>query len=171
MDININYKKILVIFLLFIIIDVPVITKLNVDMYSKQFNRINQEEMKMNLTKWLFAIICYLLLAFGLYHFVIKNNNDDTMTIAKNGFIFGLVVYGIYNATNKVTINKWGVIESFVDTAWGSVLSATIAVLASFIIKNFLKIDIAELPIVSSNNNKSTNNTNLSTANIVVPPK
>ena len=54
---------------------------------------------------------------------------------ALNLIVFGFVVYGIYNATNKATIVEFGIKESFVDTMWGTILCGLISVLTIYINK------------------------------------
>jgi uncharacterized membrane protein len=104
------------IFLIFLIIDIPVITYLNKDMYNSQFFRI-QGPLKIESTRlYLSGFIAYLLLTFAIYHFAIKQKS------ILNAFYLGLCIYGIYNMTNLATINKWGVREAILDTLWGTSL-------------------------------------------------
>jgi len=109
-------KIFLLILILLLIIDIPMITVINAKMYQDQFLRINAGPMNLSMKTWISAIICYLLLVFGLYYFSIKENNYFNATI------LGLIIYGVYNTTNLVSINKYGIIESILDTLWGTTL-------------------------------------------------
>jgi uncharacterized membrane protein len=124
---NKDIKNILIILILFLIIDVPVLFIINKDMYAKQFLRINQGEMNINNRTYISATISYILLAVGLYMFVLRNNNDNM--ILQKSFLFGIIIYGIYNATNLATINEFGIKESIVDTLWGGIICTIITFL------------------------------------------
>lgn len=129
---NNDIKNVINILILFLVIDAPVLFIINKDMYAKQFLRINQGEMNINNRTYISALISYILLAVGLYMFVLKDNND---MILQKAFLFGIVIYGIYNATNLATINEFGIKESIVDTLWGGIICTII----TFIINKKLK--------------------------------
>lgn len=124
-------KLLLIILVIFLIIDVPMITYFNSEMYQIQFNRINNGQMIVNYRTYISAGICYTLLVFGIYHFAVKQNS------IMNGAIMGLLIYGIYNTTNLATINNYGIKESIVDTLWGTIL-CTIISFITIKIKNYI---------------------------------
>ena len=131
---NQEIKSLIIILILFIIIDVPMIMIFNKNMYQKQFLRINNDKTISN--PYIAAAIAYICLVIGLYYFIIKDNlNKHLAQVAMNGALFGFVVYGIYNATNKATIVEFGIKESFVDTMWGTILCGLISVLTIYINK------------------------------------
>ena len=133
-----EYKYIILILILFLIIDLPMIGRINNKMYQTQFNRINNGPMETNKVTIISAIICYFLLAIGTYYFVVKpglEKNSSNIDIFLRGMLAGLVTYGIYNTTNKITINKFGVRESIIDTLWGTVLTGIVASISFIIIK------------------------------------
>lgn len=117
------------------------ITIINGSMYQTQFKRINQNDIIIGNHTWLSTSFAYLLLAIGLYWFVIKNNNTFTKTLLE-GMLFGLVVYGIYNGTNMATINQWGTKEFIVDTVWGTTLCGLLSVLSLFFIKAITHVSV-----------------------------
>jgi len=132
----------IVILVLFLVIDLPVILYFNKEMYQKQFNRINKGNIKTGAHIWISGAIAYLLLALGIYFFVVKqelvNDNLDYFNIFTNGSVLGLIIYGIYNGTNKATINEWGNKESIIDTIWGTLLSGLLAVSSVYILKKII---------------------------------
>ncbi len=129
----------IVILVLFLVIDLPVILYFNKAMYQEQFKRINNADIKSVVHTWISGAIAYLLLAFGIYFFIIKqeltNDNQDYKNIFIKGLSLGLIIYGIYNGTNKATINEWGTKESIIDTVWGTILSGLLAVSSVYISK------------------------------------
>jgi uncharacterized membrane protein len=116
MKLSQSLKIILVILIIFLIIDLPMITMLNSEMYQLQFKRINNSPMNVNLRTYISVGICYILLSYALYHFAVKQNS------ILNGALIGLIIYGVYNTTNLATINNFGIKESIVDTVWGTTL-------------------------------------------------
>ena len=132
---NQEIKSLIIILVLFLIIDVPMITKFNYDMYNKQFLRINNGKNIKDV--YLGASIAYLCLVFGLYYFVIKPNlNNSFLEIGKKGALFGFIIYGVYNGTNKATIAEFGMEEAIKDTLWGTILCMLISIITVYFIKN-----------------------------------
>lgn len=133
----------IIVLVLFLLIDLPIILYFNKPIYDKQFNRINKcsnNEIS-NLQVYSSAIIAYLLLALGIYIFIIRPEmntyKQDYLNIIIQGMILGLVVYGVYNGTNMATIKEWGVKEFIIDTVWGTILSGTIAGSSVYIVRYF----------------------------------
>jgi uncharacterized membrane protein len=65
------------------------------------------------------AILCYLALILGLNYFIIQPKKS-----AVDAFIFGLVIYAVYETTNYATLKKWSPTLVVMDTLWGGVLFA-----------------------------------------------
>jgi len=40
----------------------------------------------------------------------------------KDAFLFGLVIYAVYDFTNLATFSKWSLYLSVIDTFWGGTL-------------------------------------------------
>ena len=114
------------------------ITIINKKMYKDAFLKINNKEISTGETGIIAAIICYLLLSFAIYYFVVNpgiNNNTPYNILFINGLLLGLVIYGIYNTTNKSTINNYSTYVTYIDTLWGSILMGTISVFSVLLIK------------------------------------
>lgn len=75
------------------------------------------------------AILCYILLIFGINYFII-----DQKKSVLDAFILGVVIYGVYETTNYALIDKWNLKAVTLDTLWGGVLFAvTTSVVRMFI--------------------------------------
>jgi uncharacterized membrane protein len=137
-----DYIPFFIVLGLFLILDVPVITWLNAPMYQKQFKRINNGEIKLDTRVWVSAAIAYFLLALGIYLFIVRpeltNFKPDYLIIFLKGLALGLIIYGVYNGTNKATINEWGTFESLIDTTWGTLLSGLLAISSVYLTKKFI---------------------------------
>jgi uncharacterized membrane protein len=67
--------------------------------------------------KWPPALAVYGLLIGGLFYFIFSTHQPP-----KVAGIFGLVVYGVYDATNLATLKGWETVVALQDTIWGGVL-------------------------------------------------
>lgn len=65
------------------------------------------------------AIICYILLVFGLEYFILRGHRSIL-----DAFLFGIVIYGVYETTNMSLFKKWQWKMVAMDTLWGGILMA-----------------------------------------------
>ena len=88
--------------------------------FGKFFNNlihsIQGSPLKMNAMG---AILCYILLIFGVNYFII----DPKKPLA-DAFLLGLVIYGVYETTNYAILKKWQPQAVALDTLWGGILMA-----------------------------------------------
>jgi uncharacterized membrane protein len=84
--------------------------------YQNQIKKVQGTPIKVN---YLGAAVCYLFLVVGLYYFIIKPHIS-----VQDAFLFGLVVYGVYETTNYALLSNWSIFTVLVDTLWGGLLFA-----------------------------------------------
>ena len=114
------FGKIGIIYLITIIIDIPMI--MNNKMYNNLFLSINDnKQISLNNSIYLSIFLAYFFISFGLYYFVIKNSTDFKQTLIE-AFIFGIILYGVYDTTNYATILKYDKWVAIIDTFWGGIL-------------------------------------------------
>ncbi|MEK7575379.1 MAG: DUF2177 family protein [Patescibacteria group bacterium] len=90
---------------------------------------------KPNLTP---AIIFYLLYTAGLMFFVIQPALRESWSLVRTFFtggFLGLLAYAAYDLTNHATINNWPASVTYVDMAWGALLSALVSTIVYSIFK------------------------------------
>lgn len=92
--------------------------------YMNLITNIQKENFKLNIFGLLMS---YFFLVLGLY-FLIKNNFDYI-----NAFLFGLIVYGVYDFTNLAIFNKWSLFLSIIDILWGGILFSLTILLTNII--------------------------------------
>ena len=66
------------------------------------------------------AVACYLVLAFAINYFIIKDKKRVV-----DAFLLGFVIYGVFDLTNMVIFKKWDLMLTIMDMVWGGVLFAT----------------------------------------------
>ena len=95
--------------------------------FNKKMKLIQKEPFELNKFG---ALLCYSFLILGLYHFVIKNIDKNTVlkkqkTLIKDAFILGFVIYGVFETTNYAIFKNWSVELLILDTLWGGILLGT----------------------------------------------
>jgi uncharacterized membrane protein len=89
---------------------------LNQRAFENQVASVQRVILQVNLVG---AIICYFFLIFGLNYFIISKKRT-----LLDAFLFGIVIYGVYETTNYSIINKWDKKAVIMDTLWGGLLFA-----------------------------------------------
>jgi uncharacterized membrane protein len=76
---------------------------------------------------WAAAGVFYLLYVAGLVTLVVEpalRAGTPPGWAALRGAFFGLVAYATYDLTNLATLDRWPLLLTVVDLAWGSLLGA-----------------------------------------------
>ena len=96
--------------------------------FDKQIMQIQGSRIQLNYTA---TLITYFFLIFGLNYFII-NKNESIL----NAFLFGIVIYSVYEFTNLSIFKNWKWFTALLDTTWGGILFA----LTTFLIYKIKKI-------------------------------
>jgi uncharacterized membrane protein len=78
------------------------------------------------------AGIVYVLIPLGVVLFALpKVEAGAPIWVALGwGFVFGVILYGVYDFTNLALIRDWPIAMTLVDIAWGGVLCAVLTLVA-----------------------------------------
>jgi len=123
-----HLKNLMIIFILFLIIDLPVMIGINGTMFRTMFERINGISQKTWSTRsWIAGVVAYLLMTSGLYFLVIlpelqKQSKVNSMDSIIKGALLGAVVTGVYDMTSMATLPNFGVKEGLTDLLWGTIM-------------------------------------------------
>lgn len=85
--------------------------------FAKQIQVIQGSPLKID---YLATIICYIFLIFGINYFIIKPNRS-----IQDAFLLGLIIYAVFETTNKALFSKWYWSTVIIDTLWGGILFAS----------------------------------------------
>jgi len=113
---NKNIKTILIISIILLILDYIYISNFS-NHFKNQIYKVQKKPLQMNIKT---TILCYILLIFGLYYFIIKENKSVT-----DAFLLGIFVYGVYELTTISLLSEWELKTVIIDTLWGGILFAT----------------------------------------------
>jgi len=101
--------------ILFIIID-SIYLNLFKGYFQNQVEKVQGSPIKMN---FLGAALCYIFLIVGLNYFIIKPKKS-----VQDAFLFGIVIYGVFETTNYALFKNWSILSVIMDTLWGGILFA-----------------------------------------------
>jgi uncharacterized membrane protein len=110
-----NLRQIFLSSVIFICLDFLYLTTFN-RFFNEIIHDIQGSSIKFN---FIGAILCYILLIYGLNYFIINQKKT-----AMDAFILGVVIYGVYETTNYTLFNKWRMTAVILDTLWGGSLFA-----------------------------------------------
>jgi len=105
--------KYLIASIIFVVLDGFFINLIN-PAFSSQIAAIQGSAMKPNIIA---IAVTYVFLLFSLNYFVLRKHMEP-----KDAFLFGLVIYAVYEFTNLATFSKWSLYLSIIDTLWGGTL-------------------------------------------------
>ncbi len=106
-------KKYLLLSVIFVLID-SVYLKLASEFFNKQVKLIQGTKINLHMPS---TILCYLFLTLGFYYFLINKKSTNL-----DAFLLGLVIYGVYETTNKAILKDWKWKSVIIDTIWGGTL-------------------------------------------------
>ncbi|RTQ34737.1 DUF2177 family protein [Variovorax gossypii] len=88
-----------------------------------------------------FAAVFYLAYPIGLLVFAIVPGlrAGGTMQATLMGGLFGLFCYGTYDLTNLAVVRDWPVALSFIDMAWGTLVSGAAAAAGAAALHRFAR--------------------------------
>jgi uncharacterized membrane protein len=110
-----NIRQIFLSSIIFLCLDFIYLTTFN-KFFNKIIHDIQGSDIKFNIIG---AILCYILLIYGLNYFII-----DQGKTAWDAFVLGAVIYGVYETTNYALFDKWRMSAVILDTLWGGSLFA-----------------------------------------------
>jgi uncharacterized membrane protein len=109
-------KKIIVLAIILLLLDAAYIYSLN-NYFKQQVFRVQGTPLKLDMIS---AVLCYVLLIFGLYYFIYNENKS-----LLDAFLLGIFVYGVYELTSKALLVDWDWNTVVIDTLWGGILFTT----------------------------------------------
>ena len=130
-----SWKAFLVLLPIFAVIDLTYLGFVMKWFYDREIGELARRSGGALAPRWIAAVIVYLLIPAGIMLFVRPRvAATDTVLVALLwGALYGLVVYGVYDFTNRATLEKWSLQLALADVAWGCVLCGTTAALSHWL--------------------------------------
>jgi uncharacterized membrane protein len=85
--------------------------------------------------RWEAAVFVYILIPAGLVLFVrpLLPANGSYLSALRWGATFGLVLYGVYDLTNRSVLQNWSLTMTIVDIVWGCLLCGIVSVVMQIV--------------------------------------
>lgn len=122
-------QEILISGILFVLIDYLYLSNFS-GFFNNLLIKIQNDKINLDLSA---AIVCYIFLIFGLHYFILKEKRP-----VKDAFLLGLVIYMVYETTNKAIFKNWSWKAVMIDGIWGGILFASTTYL-TYMIQNLLR--------------------------------
>jgi len=129
----------IIVFVIYLIFDITMIT-----LYvGKQFSKIvsNIQGGRKMIIRLVPAILCFLLISFGIVYFVLDKIREDHIIedSFKYGGVFGAIVYGVFDLTNYSMFTDYSLKIVMIDLIWGTLLGSIVSILSKYSIINLVK--------------------------------
>lgn len=102
------------------------------DFYNQQLGDLaRRQDAGAMSPRWSAAVLVYILIPLGLMVYVRPIVLD--LPIRQSflyGALFGLVVYGVYDLTNRAVLAGWSLTMTIVDIGWGCFICGVLGLLA-----------------------------------------
>jgi uncharacterized membrane protein len=102
--------------------------------FNRQIMAVQNDNITIN---YYGAIMCYLVMIFGLYYFIIKDKKP-----LLDAFILGLVIFSVYETTNLTLFNNWNYTTVIVDSIWGGILFTITTYVVYYFSSNNIDVSI-----------------------------
>ena len=113
-------KKLLLTIIILSSIDYFYLTFLK-NYFNKQIKLVQNNNLELDLSA---VLLCYILLILGLYYFIIKDKKS-----IMDAFILGILIYGVFELTNKGIFKNWNWMMVLYDGLWGGILFSITTIL------------------------------------------
>lgn len=108
---------------IFLVVDLAWVGWLMKDFYSDQFGDLARRSQGAMSPRWGAAILTYLVIPLGLILFVYPRVvGSDVGAYLFWGAVFGAILYGVYDLTNRAVLEKFSLTMTLVDLGWGTFL-------------------------------------------------
>ena len=87
--------------------------------YNILVNKIQNSKMEV---KTIYAVFAYSLMLLGLNIFVLPKIDTENVKVLDcliYGFLFGVILYGVYDFTCAAVLKDWDIKLALIDILWG----------------------------------------------------
>jgi len=118
------WKLLLIVAPLVLVIDLVWLGVLMKPFYESQIGELARRNGTALAPRWPAAILVYVFIPAGIVFFArpAMGPNASLLQAFAWGALFGLILYGVYDCTNRSILEKWPLAMTIVDIAWGTTL-------------------------------------------------
>lgn len=81
------------------------------------------------------AVVVYLLIPLGIVLYVLPTVNAQcaVTSVIWRGFLFGIIMYGVFDMTNHSLLEHWPLKMVWVDIGWGGFINGLASLIALYL--------------------------------------
>lgn len=120
--------------IVFLVLDLTYLGVIMTGFYKSELGSLARRSGDALTPLWWAAIVVYVLIPLGIVLFALPRVSGEQWLLSSLlwGFLFGVVLYGVYDFTNLATLAQWPLRLTFADIAWGGVLCSIMTAFAAF---------------------------------------
>ncbi|MBW6431830.1 DUF2177 family protein [Patescibacteria group bacterium] len=120
---------------IFFAIDMVWLGLISVNLYREQMGDLMRQSIN-----WYAGVGFYLIYIVGIIIFVINPalKSGSWQQALIYGALFGFFCYATYDLTNLAVINNWPLKLTFIDIAWGTILTGSVATISYLAVQKFI---------------------------------
>ncbi|MGQ9921217.1 MAG: DUF2177 family protein [Desulfobacca sp.] len=118
--------------LVFLAVDLTWLGFLMTSFYKAELGPLARRVGEALAPVWWAAALVYVLIPLGIVVFVLPRVSPENLlgTALGWGFLYGIILYGVYDLTNYSLIARWPGRLTFVDLVWGGCICAVTSAIA-----------------------------------------
>jgi uncharacterized membrane protein len=119
-------KLYLLVLVIFLAIDLTWLGVLMAKFYKAELGPLARRSGEAMAPVWWAAFLVYILIPLGIVLFVLPRVSPEHRAASALGwgFLYGVILYGVYDLTNYSLIDRWPWRMTLVDMAWGGFICA-----------------------------------------------
>jgi len=125
-------KLYLLVLVIFLAIDLTWLGVLMAKFYKTELGPLARRSGEAMAPVWWAAFLVYILIPLGIVLFVLPRVSPENLASSALGwgFLYGVILYGVYDLTNYSLIDRWPWRMTLVDMAWGGFICAVTSYVA-----------------------------------------
>jgi uncharacterized membrane protein len=125
-------KLYLLVLIIFLAIDLTWLGVLMAKFYKAELGPLARRSGEAMAPVWWAAFLVYILIPLGIMLFVVPRVSPENLAASALGwgFLYGVILYGVYDLTNYSLIDRWPWRMTLVDMAWGGFICAVTSYVA-----------------------------------------
>jgi uncharacterized membrane protein len=125
-------KLYLLVLVIFLAIDLTWLGVLMAKFYKAELGPLARRSGEAMAPVWWAAFLVYILIPLGIVLFVLPRVSPEHRAASALGwgFLYGVILYGVYDLTNYSLIDRWPWRMTLVDISWGGFICAITSYIA-----------------------------------------
>lgn len=118
------WKAYLILLVIFAVLDLTYLGVIMHSFYDRELGELGRREGTALAPRWIASAVVYFCIPAGVILFArpLWVDKGSLLLALGWGAVYGLIVYGTYDFTNRAILEKWSLRMTLADIAWGMVL-------------------------------------------------